>query len=128
MGKLREWWHLVKGKPMAEVPECPDPLWMIDVKDSTLTGGKLSKLLSSMQGQVNPAMNIGALGSGRIFSVSDGPSITTTTEAVLRIERAVNGKLVRVARNEGENYRTWLVTEGTDIMEIIKQALADLKV
>lgn len=70
------------------------------------------------------------IGPGKISALSAGEYMATRnrTEAFIRIEQAANGKLVQVAKKEGDQFTTWLCKDGDDLIETIKQALADMKV
>lgn len=76
---------------------------------------------------IDPAM----IGSATITSsklATSDPQNRNQTEAFIRIQRAANGRLVQIARKEGDQFTTWLCKDDEDLFDTIKQALADMKV
>jgi hypothetical protein len=125
MGKIKEWWNRATGKDQTDALDALGYAkldltpWKIHTQD------KLMKALSLPTGKLQISAGQSDLISGYGGAGTLG---VQSTEAFIRIERAANGRIVKVARNEGEQFKQWLVPEGTDVMEVIKLALADLRV
>ena len=112
MSKISELWNLVQNKPVKiKTVEPPNPFDPTIEMLSSLSLGKGSGTLT-----------------GASLMVGQGQEKITDTEALIRIERAVNGKLIHIAKHEGARSTTWLVPEGEELMTVLKQAMADLKV
>jgi hypothetical protein len=129
MGKITEWWlkQCGLGKASPEKSDALDALGYakLDLKPWTVHRDSLLNALNLPTGKLQISAGQSDLISGYGGAGTLG---VQSTEAFIRIERAANGRIVKVARNEGEQFKQWLVPEGTDVMEVIKLALADLRV